>query len=665
MLNKVKYLSFVVILVITTTNSFAQDFGCYSAPSASGGGVLDGMYMRESIKDFEILTDKFFNDYQLETDSSGYFTYYYNTLCPNVKQIQMDGMLINGKRTGLWNFYIFNTKYRISGNFVDDKKQGVWKAYYLNEKGDSTYSQISEFKDDVLDGTTKYYRDGILYKIANYSKGLKYGKTITYCDSHIFQPFCMNTEQNYVTGVKDGDFIKYNLSDTVEYLHYENGKLNGTCFYNGHKTMINYKEGKIEGKLQNYHANGILMLEIEFRNNLPYNVIVNNDSTGKPYDTCRFINGTGALCLYYPDGTLESYYNYENQILKGDFQRFYDDGSLMEDGNILYCKGLKDYDYSPNDLCYDMNLNLTRGFYNYVIDKWHWYDENQNGYQYSECIDSSQSGFYIERIFDVSGKCTYQNFRYIDSSLYKSVNFNYLDTSMVLSRESLETLIINSQRKTVRQGLCLYYYPSGGIKAEINLKDGEEIPVSKYYDESGNLIRIYLEDENGQYSIFNKDTVNLLDKNGLKQGKWIGFYHYSFYNQNCSDSPNWIEYYKDNKPVGIWESYSLYSIINDLESTTQWITETISYQKEYFHGKLSGEGHLNNNLKDGEWKIYNYKNNRLGATGLYFLGQRYGAWTTYKRNGKTIKSISYYEFDKLVYFSGKKNREQKRIIGFY
>lgn len=57
------------------------------------------------------------------------------------------------------------------------------------------------------------------------------------------------------------------------------------------------------------------------------------------------------------------------------------------------------------------------------------------------------------------------------------------------------------------------------------------------------------------YEILGRDTINLTDANGMKQGKWIQFGRYQ--NLVCSNSKQITEegVYKNNKRTGLWIEY--------------------------------------------------------------------------------------------------------------
>jgi antitoxin component YwqK of YwqJK toxin-antitoxin module len=106
---------------------------------------------------------------------------------------------------------------------------------------------------------------------------------------------------------------------------------------------------------------------------------------------------------------------------------------------------------------------------------------------------------------------------------------------------------------SVKDGFCKYFHPNGILKAEIEYSKGTEIGKSYFYNEIGELIRLNVKEKNGaQYNIFNSDTVNITDSLGRKQGKWISL---SKFSKDCSITPTSTEYYIDDKPTGIWDSF--------------------------------------------------------------------------------------------------------------
>jgi antitoxin component YwqK of YwqJK toxin-antitoxin module len=665
------------MLIVTTTNSFAQDFGCYSASSTSGS-VIDGAYMRESIIETSILLSDYWDSLSIKPDSTGYYTKYYYTLNPDAKIIKMQGNLANGTSEGLWKFYILEENTFVSGNFINGNKDGTWIAFRISEKGDTILSESANYINDTLNGEMRsFVKSGKTYKIINYKDGLKHGKLIRYYYTEANEPDIIYSIDNYFQGKLDGDCIRLdenNQMDTTHLVHFKDGIRNGKSFdkyWNGEQITENYKNGKLNGlsslkesdgstiiinysdgqitdKLQKYHHNGTLMLEIEFKNNLPYNVTANNDSLGVPYDTCKYINGTGILTTYYKDGNMESSYTYQGQTPLGSFIEFNNDGSVIEKGDFLSSTLFSMPNFSIYSFTSNINQNISREFSDNQLDNYVFNDPyNRDIYiGKRKFIDSLNTYAFIQQTFDSIGN--YYRKYIIISNNGKRIEYSFYDTIHIESIVKQENVKTNTNSVVLKNnGMCYYYYLNGTTKAEINFENGKEKSGSKYYDDSGKLIRTFIEDQSGSYSIYKGDTVNRIDRNGLKQGKWIEIYQYGYNSDICHDIPNSIKYYKDDKPTGVWEFYSIYSMNNDLQSTQEWISETLAYEKNYWNNKLISEGYINDKKKDGLWKFYDFKKHFLSAEGMYFLDYKHGEWKTFNRRGK-IQSTQNYYLDQLT-----------------
>lgn len=103
------------------------------------------------------------------------------------------------------------------------------------------------------------------------------------------------------------------------------------------------------------------------------------------------------------------------------------------------------------------------------------------------------------------------------------------------------------------------------------------------------------------FEIYKGDTINLTDKQGRKQGKWIIF---------NSEQSRIIEqgYYEDNRKQGLWKKY-------------------------YANGNLQSEITYQNGSPKGKTKIY-YRNGNLSEEGYWEDDHWRGEYRFYHKNGQ-------------------------------
>ncbi len=122
------------------------------------------------------------------------------------------------------------------------------------------------------------------------------------------------------------------------------------------------------------------------------------------------------------------------------------------------------------------------------------------------------------------------------------------------------------------------------------------------------------------FKIHENDTINRLDANNKKQGKWIYFF---------DDNSTQIEktgVFENNRKTGIWLTY-------------------------YSNGNLKSEITYKNNRPDGHAKIY-YENGKLSEEGIWRGTKWVGKYDFYHENGNKAYEWNFAE-------NGKRSGEQK------
>ncbi len=224
-----------------------------------------------------------------------------------------------------------------------------------------------------------------------------------------------------------------------------------------------------------------------------------------------------------------------------------------------------------------------------------------------------------------------------------------------------------------KQGFTYVYYPSGKLKQKTNFKNGKENGISKKFAEDGRIITIT---EYKQGFIVNREYINRLDKNGLKQDLWVYFYD----NEKKKTEIN----YKNNLKNGYYKEYDKEGkltkiekyINNELQEDVQELKEYEIKKDYYSNGKVKIEGSYINGVAEGirrefdkEGKIekaYIFNKGRIIGIGIVDVyGKKQGKWLEYYQTGQ-IKAEGKYtnnvKINEWKYYYKNKNLEQ---IGSY
>lgn len=312
----------------------------------------------------------------------------------------------------------------------------------------------------------------------------------------------------------------------------------------------------------------------------------------------------------------------------------------MEEG-LLYTNNTKTFNKAiPIEQCEDLNLfsawqlNFSAGT-NYTV--------------YNE--DGSIRAKAVSKFNDSIGEDIIIYEKYKNGKLlrkethWRGLQFgqvnNFYDNGTLLMSGKYKIIDKDGIKTSVKDGVFKYYYSTGVLKAQVNYSSGKEIGNSYFYDGSGLLKRLKVIESSGEiYNIYDNDTVNRMDAEGRKQGKWISI-PYSYSENNCYYNPNQIKYYRNDNPMGTWEYYSYDG--KRLTERIFWQDSINAYCQSWdYNGKLMEEGNLIHEIKNGEWKEYDYKKGYLKYRGYYNCGKKEGVWQEFKGNGKRIKEIEYF-----------------------
>lgn len=622
------------ILLLGVTSAFSQDFGCYSAPSSTSSFSLKAFSGHDSKMGLEYL----------ELPSStpdGSFVRHYPAPPTGIKIVRDSGEVVNGKKTGRWFEFNKNGKWVHTGQYLRGHRQGTWKSYWT-QKGDSILNETYDYSDGRLEGQVKKFFKGDLWQICNFRNGLLQGICIDYNDLDRSK---LELVSYYDKGVLVDSMIEFNSNGDKSYVkNYRNGKLNGqTRGYNENgqlKILATYENDSLSGLYKKYHENGQLFYKLLFKNDLPYCCLTGFDSLGNGLDMGSLSSGTGTLNSFYENGQLRSSATYDKQLLNGDFTMLYENGSLHEKG-VIYSIQKANFNRPPYRLWIeDLNLYtaIKQSFGNDT--KYTIYSDSGKVISQIGTVNNTDSSHFVGRKFySREGGENIEISMTLMGRLIGKYELRFKDGQIKLVGNYKHSYH-EEQMNTFKDGLFVSYYPNGQIQSAINYDMGEEVDSSLYYDEEGNLIRIkIIRKDGGELNIFNGDTINVIDKNGLKQGKWLSFPNkYDF--SDCTTEPNYIRYYKDDFPFGNWTSYSASGRV--LESY-EWIDSSFALcTRFYFKDFPLSKGYVDREFNDcGNWQIFDSKSGKLIAEGQMVYGRRQGLWKYYRKNGKVKKTVRF------------------------
>src|SRR5687767_2250872 len=129
------------------------------------------------------------------------------------------------------------------------------------------------------------------------------------------------------------------------------------------------------------------------------------------------------------------------------------------------------------------------------------------------------------------------------------------------------------------------------------------------------FVTVVLNTSFGQQFIGLTDSINAMDNNGLKQGRWV-INNKNHKLANCPDAAKVEEgEYKDNKKVGTWKAY-------------------------YCNGKVKNELIYVNGRPSGFARFY-YENGVLEEEGMWENNRWVGQYKRYHENGQLSQEFKY------------------------
>ncbi len=97
------------------------------------------------------------------------------------------------------------------------------------------------------------------------------------------------------------------------------------------------EETPLNGKLRQYYASGVVMLEAEYKNGQRNGVLSRFYPDGKQQVYEVYADGVlnGGASTYYNSGNIKTEKHYLNGVLNGDHKAYYEDGTIKLEGKYL------------------------------------------------------------------------------------------------------------------------------------------------------------------------------------------------------------------------------------------------------------------------------------------------------------------------------------------
>jgi antitoxin component YwqK of YwqJK toxin-antitoxin module len=652
--------------------------GLHSYTCSYKNGALEGSYTAYEISGYKTQSATMVNG-KLEGTATAYYedgtkkaeiNYLAGKLSGELTLYTIDGKLskklnyLLGMRNGNSKEYYSDGKLKSEGDYKNDEAFGPWKVYYDNGK---TFRE-GVFKDKGLRNGlwTEYYRNGELSVKAMYTLGKLNGVSSYYdTDGKIYaeKKYASDKLKSEKYFSKDGTVLaEYNMSNDFEVTeYYPNGERAAKGrYYNGMRTgdwkmysengswlsaKEHYYNGYLSGTRTEYFENGEEASEVDY----------------------HYGDRDGYLKVFFLDGTLRTEGWYVRGYKQGDWfeynqrglmqsHRYFIDGELHGVQEYFDEKGKKDEE------TFFKNLNVwTRTRFDSTGSVIYKYEsENGNGlydFKYS-------NGQTLVRQEYKGGTLNGKTERYLMNGT-KTIETTFRNGDQHGSRkeffrETGKPSLEAEYAYNNRHGAVILYWENGAKRSEENYYAGELDGPQKYYYENGTLKKEGTWDRgnaNGELKSYSDDgslTIiryykygnilgySYLDKDGKPvamipfesaSGKFTAYYQ----NGNKSIEGEYVNGRMDGNVIEYFPNGKMYASENYKNGNRQGM------QKYYFkNDSLKSELSYYGDEEDGAAKYY-YDNGKVEHTEYRVLGDDFGTWVFYNKDGIELKRIQYYD----------------------
>ncbi len=365
---------------------------------------------------------------------------------------------VNGQKT----FYYESGVVLSTGNMENSKEEGKWDFYYTNGKIQAT----GNFKQGLEDGLWKWYaEDGKLMREVNFSKGLSNGNykvyhdngslkdSGTYLNGRLTGKFAIYTDNGNI--IQQGDYLNDNPVGTWLY-YYENGKKSAECFYDN---------GKPVGTWKYWYEDNTPTYYLEFDSSEQPMIISSWDRSGN----MNVENGTGQFYEYYEDGTLMETGNVKNGYKDGIWKTYYPNGILMEEGvyNDDTYKILNTWDN-------DGKINVNDGNGKYII----YYEGTNNVLEDGRITDGLRDGYW-KTYYNEPGSIQMES-TYVSGKL-DGLTITYYPEGQKATQGSF----INDKK----EGRWEWYFESGALESIATFRNDKKEGIQEIWNQANVLLK--------------------------------------------------------------------------------------------------------------------------------------------------------------------------------
>ncbi len=453
-------------------------------------------------------------------------------------KVSSEGMMKNGQPDGYWKTYYQDGKLKSEGNRKFFMLDSVWVFYtergdtseiinYRNSKRNGYYYMyqwnydslpnkkgglISKelYIDDVKQGTSYYYENGILKRTIPYKNGKKSGLSKEFdqngkliCITEYSNDYVINREYINRTdnkGMKQGYWKTFYPNDKIEKeIYYVNDTISGTYKEFSQTGSLIKQEHYFKGVLlkdslsdstdiqwkEEFYENGHRKYYGAYRQGIKIGIHKEYDPSGNTV-TAKEYNDSGVFIAegmmdtlgrkqgdweyYYETGELKAKGKFKNNQKTGEWTYYYIDGKVEQKGKfnkdkidskwVWYYSNGKVWREEYYEMGKEEGSFIEYNDSGQVILKGQYLDGERTGYWIYQAGDVMEEGNYVEGQRDSTWKAYYAN----GKLFYKG---NYV------------------------QGLpdrkFFWYYPNGKLKTEGYYVTGRKERKWYYFDEEGLL----------------------------------------------------------------------------------------------------------------------------------------------------------------------------------
>ena len=371
--------------------------------------------------------------FTLRTAANGEKITYYPT-----GEKEAAGVLVDGKPSGLWQYWWENGQPMSKGLFVDGKLDSTWE--YYSEEG-KLYRRAS-YKNSVENGTwTELYEDGQIKSVVNYENGRKIGAWKFFYENGV-----LAEKGNYRLDHLDGVWESF----------YPDGKIN---------LISAYDENEPRSEWTKYTQAGKKLYEVDYGVQGKLTIVNSWNMDGKP----EVKNGKGIYNVYDDNGRIVETGMVENRRKVGTWKSFYNDGSKRDLGHFVEDVFHVDMMWSP-----DGRLLIEKG--NGVFES---YDAEGALAETGQVTGGLREGEWI-LYYPQTDRTVMSTTQYVGGEPDGLQQFFFQDGTVKVEGE-----IKNGKR----EGLWNWYYENTAVESSIEFKAGKKEGAQNFYLDDGTLTR--------------------------------------------------------------------------------------------------------------------------------------------------------------------------------